>query len=394
MQIFKEEKISDNIVRLYNSDREIYLVGTAHVSKDSVNEIKNIIEEVQPDTISVELCESRYNNIIEKDKWQNLDIIKVIKEGKGFLLFATFVLSSFQKRIGLKLDSIAGQDMIEGVNLSREKGLNLVLADRDINVTLRRAWNLASFKEKAIILETIFEAIFEKDKVGQDEIKELMEDGDLLSSLMTEFSKKLPFIKKVLIDERDLYIANKIKNLNSKKIVCIIGKGHLNGIKNLLINDFIYDENIEIIPEKKSKVKFANYIVPLIFIVIIIMGFIKGKAIALNMLKYWILANGLFTSIFLIPILANPLTILSAWIVSPITSLNPTIGAGIVLSIIEAFFKKPRVKDFENLTNDISSFKGFINNRITKILLVFIMGSIGSSIGTFLGLPFILSLLK
>ncbi|MCX8058437.1 MAG: TraB/GumN family protein [Spirochaetes bacterium] len=394
MQLFKEEIINENVVKLTKDEKEIYLVGTAHVSKDSVKQIREIIEEVNPDTIAVELCESRYKSIIEKERWQNLDIIKVIKEGKGFLLFATFILSSFQKRIGLKLDSISGQDMIEGVNIAKEKGINIVLADRDINITLKRVWSLASFKEKMIILETIFESIFEKEKINESQIKELMEDGDLLSSLMTEFSKNLPFIKKTLIDERDLYIANKIINSEGKKIVCIIGKGHLSGIKTLLANRFNYDVSIETVPEKKNKVNIASYIVPLIFLIIIILGFIKGKTIALNMLKYWVVANGFFTSLFLIPILANPLTIVSAWVVSPITSLNPTIGAGIVLAIIEAFFKKPRVKDFENLSEDMTTFKGFIKNRITKILLVFIMGSIGSSIGTFVGLPFIVSLLK
>jgi len=394
MSEFKAEKISNNIFRIYNSEKDIYLIGTAHVLKESVEEIRKLVEEVNPDTIAVELCESRYNSINDKNRWENLDIIKVIKEGKGFLLFANFVLASFQKKIGLKLKSNAGQDMIEGINIAKEKGLKLLLADRDINLTLKRAWKITTFKEKMVIIESIIESIFSNERIDDSQIKELMENGDFLDSLLNEFSKQLPFIKKILIDERNIYIANKIKNSDGKKNICIIGKGHLEGIKDLIVNGFEYDYSIETIPQKQKGLNISKYIVPTIILLIILLGFLKGKKVALEMLKYWVIANGFFTSLFLVPVLAHPITIISSWIVSPITSLNPTIGAGIVLSIIEAFIKKPKVKDFENLSYDITSLRGFIKNRISKILLVFVMGSIGSSIGTFVGIPFLLSLLK
>ena len=383
-----------NTVMLKLNGKEIYLVGTAHVLEESKKEVEQVIKAIKPDAVCVELCESRYKSLKDKNKWKNLDIIKVIKQGKGFLLFANMVLSAFQKRIGMDMKSSPGEEMIKAIEIAENEGIEIILADRDINVTLKRAWSLSTFKDKMKILEILIESIFTNEKIEKEDIDKLMEGGDVFNEVISLFSSQLPGVKKVFIDERDSYLANKIINAKGERIVAVIGKGHLQGIKRLLENGFTYDNSIESVPEKKSNIKKLPWIITGIVILMFIWGFFKGgREVATGMLKAWILSNGIFTSLTALLVLAHPLTIISSWIVSPITSLNPTIGAGLILAMIEAFFRKPRVKDFENLSTDILSFKGFMKNRITKILLVFIATSIGSAIGTFVALPWIASLL-
>lgn len=376
-------------------DKKIILVGTAHVSKESIENVKEAIEEFKPDRVAVELCESRYSSLQDKNRWENLDIIKVIKEGKGFLLLATMILSSFQKRIGLDLGSSPGAEMIEAVNIAKEKNIDLILADRDVNITLKRAWALSKFKDKIKILELLLDSIFAKEKVSDSEVQNLLQDGDLLTTMMNEFAKELPDVKKVFIDERDEYIANKLLTSDGKVIVAAIGKGHMDGIAKKIESNFNYNKDIEQIPVKKNKANLISWIITLIIIGLFASGFfIKGPKVVFSMLKYWVIISGLSCCISSILVLSHPLTILSSWIVAPITTLNPTIGAGMFLSLIEATLKKPRVIDFENLTEDVSKFKGYFKNRILHALVVFFATSIGASIGTFIGIPWITSLLK
>lgn len=386
---------SNTLKVIETKGKKIILVGTAHVIKESVENVKEAINQYKPDKIAVELCESRYSSLQDKNRWENLDIIKVIREGKGFLLLATMILSSFQKRIGLDLGSAPGAEMIEAVNLAKENNIDLILADRDVNVTLKRAWALSKFKDKIKILEVLLESIFTKEKLSEDDVQNILKDGDLLTTMMNEFAKELPDVKKVFIDERDEYIANKILSSNGNVILAVVGKGHLEGIAKKIESGFEYDSNIENIPVKKNKTNIIGWIITLIIVALLGVGFfIKGPKVGLSMLKYWIIISGASCFISSILVLSHPLTIIASWVVAPITTLNPTIGAGMFLAIIEATFRKPRVSDFENLTEDISKFKGYFKNRILHALVVFFGTSIGASIGTFIGIPWITSLLK
>ncbi|MFN3411891.1 MAG: TraB/GumN family protein [Exilispira sp.] len=386
---------SANIKIIEKENKRIILVGTAHVAKESIEDVKKAIEYYNPDKIAVELCESRYSSLQDKNRWENLDIIKVIKEGKGFLLLVTMILSSFQKRIGINLGSAPGSEMIEAVNIAKGKNIDLILADRDVNITLKRAWTLSSFKDKIKIIELLVESIFSKEKLSESELQNLLQKSDLLNNMLNEFANQLPNVKKVFIDERDLYIANKILNSGGNVIVAVVGKGHLEGIAKLIESNFDYDDAIETVLIKKNKPNLISWIITFLIIGLFAAGFFfKGPKIVFSMLKYWILISGFSCFISSILVLSHPLTILASWIVAPITTLNPTIGAGIFLAIIEAKFKKPRVIDFENLIEDISTFKGYFKNRILHILVVFFATSIGASIGTFIGIPWITSLLK
>jgi len=388
------EKISENVIKIIKDEKEIYLVGTAHVLKESKEEVEKIINLVDPDIVCVELCESRYESLKEKERWKNLDIIEVIRNGQGFLLFITMILSSFQKKIGLNLDSTPGDEMIIAIELAKIKDRKVIFADRDINITLKRAWGLSSFKDKINIINILLLSILFGEEVEEKEIKELLKGEDLINELMDYLSKKLPAVKRVLIDERNLFIADKILNSGGKKIVAVIGKGHLSGIQKILESDFSIDNSINEIPKPKITSKIIQWVILGIIMILFILGFIKGKSVGISMILTWILVTGTCTAISTLIAFAHPITILSSWIIAPLTTLNPTLGAGIFLALIESFFHKPRVLDFENLHNDILSFRGFIKNRVSKILLVFVLSSIGASIGTFVALPWITTYLK
>ncbi len=374
--------MEENLFHLTIENKEIYLLGTAHVLDKSKEEVEKYIVEIDPDTVCIELCEARYNSLKDENRWKDLDIVKVIKEGKAFLLLANMILSSFQKRIGKNLQAKPGLEMIEAVKLATEKDKNIVLVDRDVNITLKRAWTLSNFSEKMKIIEVLLESIFSNEKIEKDEIESLMKDGDMITEMMNELSNKLPKVKEVLIDERDYYIANKIYNSEGKKILAVVGKGHINGIVKYLEEKRFEKstEELETIP-KSSKLKIGPYIFGLLLIAIFVLGFMKGTKVGVDMLYAWIIASGITTSIAALLVMAHPITIILSWLAAPIKLILPPVSAGIFLAPIEAILRKPRVIDFENLSEDITTFKGFIKNRVTRILLLFASVTMGAIIG-------------
>jgi pheromone shutdown protein TraB len=352
----KLEKITENLYYEKYNGKEIYILGTAHVLDKSKEEVEKYIEELDPDTVCVELCESRYNSLVEENRWKDLDIVKVIKEGKAFLLLSNMILSSFQRRIGKDLSSQPGAEMISAVKIAKERGKNIELIDRDVNITLKRAWSLSKFSDKIQILEVLMESIFSREKVKKEEVEELLANSDILNNMMQELASKLPKVKEVLIDERDFYIANKIKNSSGNKILAVVGKGHINGILKYLSSDNEMKDLSELlyVPENKT---------------------------GIEMILAWTIASGITTSISALLVMAHPVTIILSWLAAPVKAIFPPISAGIFLAPIEAYLRKPRVIDFENLGEDITTFKGFLKNRVTRILLVFVAVTIGAIIG-------------
>jgi len=390
---------SDTISRLQIGEREFILVGTAHVSKASVEEVREVIHGEEPDRVCIEIDETRYNSLIKKQHWQNLNIGQVLRERKGFLLLANLVLSSFQRRLGVEMGVAPGEEMLAAVQVCQEQGIAFSLCDRDIQVTLRRAWARSSFWGKNKMLAAMLSSIFTREKLDPEEIERL-KNRSTFQNMMEELASFLPSVKEVLIDERDRYLATRLYNAEGKKIVAVIGAGHVEGIiENLraleagtLEND---TSSLVTIPPRKKISRVLPYLVPTIILGLIVAGFFRsGWQLSLSMMWKWILVNGTLSAIGSLLALAHPITIAAAFLGAPITSLNPTIGVGLVTGIIEATLRKPRVTDFENLPEDLLSFRGFFRNRITHILLVFLFSSIGSSLGTFIGIPYLTSLLR
>jgi len=389
------EKTTNNnnmIHRLSFEDKEIILVGTAHVSKESTKLVASVIEEENPDTVCVELCESRYKAIRQKDRWQNMNIIKVIKEKKAFLLLSNLLLASFQKRIADKFDIKPGAEMIKAIETGESIGAKIHLADRDIRVTLSRAWRVMGLWGKIKILFQLLLSVGKIDEISEEDI-EKMKQEDMLQTLLSDVKKSLPVLGNILIDERDRYLAHKIKEAPGKKIVAVVGAGHISGIKRYWNTETDIDELKEI-PPKSTFSGLLKWILPLIILVVFILGFFYGgMAAGTHMITWWVMANGLLAGLGATIAFAHPFTILSSILAAPLTSLNPMIAAGWVAGLVEAFARKPKVKDFENLPEDILSIRGFWKNKVTRILLVVIFTNLGSSLGTFVAIPLMVKVL-
>lgn len=376
-----------NIDRLYIGDKEIILVGTAHVSKESTRLVTEVIEAEKPDTVCVELCESRLQSIRQKDRWQNMDIIKVIREKKAFLLLSNLMLASFQKRIAEKLEVRPGEEMIKAVETAEALNARIITADRDIRVTLLRTWRIMGLWSRAkIMFQLILSVVGGLDEISGEEV-EKMKQSDILETLLTDVGKAFPVLRNVLIDERDRYLSHKIKTAPGNKIVAVVGAGHVPGIKTYWDSDTDI-RALEEIPPPGKLVGILKWLFPAAILLLIILGFFRGSAGAgKEMIVLWVLAHGILAGIGSIVAMAHPLTVLSSVMVSPLTSLHPLIAAGWVSGLVEAVLRQPKVWDFENLSEDVMSVKGFWKNKVTRILLVMVFTDMGSAAGTYIALP-------
>ena len=370
-----------NVHKIQLGDKEVILIGTAHVSPKSVEEVREVIEVERPDAVAVELCQGRYNSIINKDQWQNTDIGKVIRQGQTMLLLSTLVMSSFQKRIAKNFEVAPGQEMIQGIQSAKELGANLVLADRDIQVTLKRLWQNVGWKGKTQIVYELFSSIFFSEEITEKDLEE-MKSGDMLDAALNSLSESFPELKAILIDERDQYLAQKIKTAPGNKVVAVLGAGHIPGVKKELFRE----NNLQTLSQLKVKEKGSKWWLwafPVLLLAVIGFTMKNDLPSGINQLVAWVLWNGSLSAIGAAIALAHPLAILTAFVVSPISSANPLLAAGWFAGLTEAYLRKPSVQDFHSISDDLTSITGFWKNRVTRILLVVALTNVGSGIGTF-----------
>lgn len=375
--------MNPNITKLDVNGKEIYLIGTAHVSLTSRQEVKDCIDEVHPDSICIELDEDRYEAFQNPKRWEETDIIQVIRENKTGYMIVNLILSSYQRRIAKKMNVQAGQEMLQGIESAKEINAHLVLADRNIQTTFKRIYRKHSFWQKIKLFSSMILSIFEDEDITNEDIENLKQ-ADVLDVALKDIGKEYPIVAQVLIHERDQVLAYKIKNAPGNKIVAVLGAAHIPGIKEEIYKDQDINE-LESIPKKKATSKIIGWIIPIAIILMILSMFTANSALGLEQIKNWILWNGSLSALGTLIAWGHPLSILTAFIAAPITSLNPLLAAGWFAGLTEAFIRKPKVKDFENLMDDVSSVKGFYKNRVTHILLVVILANLFSTLGTVIG---------
>ncbi|WP_432407878.1 TraB/GumN family protein [Wukongibacter sp. M2B1] len=369
-----------NVHEIDIDDRKIILVGTAHVSKHSVDEVKEIIEREQPDTVCVELCKSRYDSIYDKDRWANMDIVKIVKDGKALLFLINLILSAYQKKMSKQLGVQPGQEMIQGIESAKEVDAELVLADRNIDITFKRILASISLWDKIKLLFQLIYSIFKDEKITEEDLDKIKSE-DMLDSALKEMSESMPKLKVPLVDERDRYLAQKIKEAPGDKIVAILGAAHVPGIKEEIKNDNDL-EKLTKVPDKSKKMKIISWTIPVAIILFIASTFTINKDMGTQQIMSWILWNGSLSAIGAVLALAHPLSIVTAFLAAPISSLNPLLAAGWFAGLAEVLIRKPSVKEFQNLTDDILSLKGFWRNKVTRTLLVVVLVNLGSVLGT------------
>jgi pheromone shutdown-related protein TraB len=374
-------QLPESVKHITVEGRDIYLVGTAHVSKESVEDVRMTIEALKPDTVAVELCESRFKALTQRDNWENLNIFKVIKEKKAVFLLAQLIMTSFYRRLGEKLDIQPGAEMLEGIKLAQKNNANLTLADRNIDITLKRVWGYLGFWSKLNLLARLLAGLFEKEEIDA-ELIEKIKNSDLLEEMMAEFTEKFPEIKKRLIDERDIYLAQKLRDAPGQKIVAVIGAGHVGGITEKIQQEHDLEPLTEI-PPKSNTGKVIKWAIPILILLLLVVGFFKGGVEhSIESVYIWILVNGFLSAAGAAIALAHPLTVVSAFLAAPLTSLNPFLAAGWVAGLVQALIRRPTVADFEKLPDEISTVKGFWSNPVTKVLLVVVLANLGSTLGT------------
>ena len=375
---------STDIHRITIDEREFVLVGTAHISQDSVDTVKTVIQDENPDTVCVELDEQRHRALRNPRHWESLNLVQVLRQGQAPFLLANLTLASFQKRMGLQTGVKPGAELAAAAETAEEMGLDIKLVDREIRTTLLRAWRKASLWKKLNLFSTLLVSLFDTQELNEEELTRLRQT-DTLSAMLDEMSDILPTVKTILVDERDTYMAHHISRSPGKKVVAIVGAAHMPGILKKLEGRIDAKEiaELSVIPEKSTFSKMLPWLIPAVVVGLFVYGFIAGNSEQLaDAAVAWILANGILAALGALVALGHPLTVLSAFVAAPITSLNPTIGAGFVTGLVQAWVAPPVVKDLENVSEDIAALRGWWRNRLTRVLLVFLLSSLGSAAGT------------
>lgn len=375
--------VEENITRIHQDGKEYILIGTAHVSKHSAEQVKEVIEAEKPDAVCVELDKQRYQSITDGSKWKEMDIIQVIKEKKASLLLMNLAISSFQNRMADQFGIKAGQEMIQGIESAKETGATLVLADRNIQITFARIWGGIGLKGKALLLSQVIAGIFSKESITEEEL-EKMKSQDTLQAILNEFTETFPRLKKPLIDERDQYLAQKIKEAPGEKIVAVLGAAHVPGIKEEIKKEQDLTK-LTAVPPKSKWPKIIGWSIPVMILAIIAYTFIANPQAGLSQTFSWILWHGGLSALGAAIALGHPLTVLTAFLAAPITSLNPVLASGWFAGLAQAYVRRPSVKDFETLSEDVFSVKGFWKNKVSRILLIVVLSNLGSTLGTVIG---------
>lgn len=375
----------DSLVRIAWQQKELVLVPTAHVSRQSAFFAREAIEFEKPDSICVELDEDRYKSLTEKKKWENTSVSSIIKSHKTGFFLVNLALASYQKKVAKSLGSQgSGSEMLAGIEAAKEKNIPLVLADRSVQTTFQRLWRPLKGKDRIRLISGLAGSLFDREEISEEDLKKL-EQKDELTAALGQMEKEFPSISRVLVTERDQYLACRIKNAPGKKVLAILGAAHTIGIQKWVGDDAISLQELEKVPPKGKGGKIFLWCLSAALILLVALTFTRNPDTAKSQVLYWILSHGILAALGCALCLAHPLTILTGFAAAPLSSLSPLLAAGWFAGLVEAHLRKPTVKDFESLGEDCSSFRGFLRNKVTRILMIVVCANIGSTLATVLG---------
>lgn len=391
-EVLPQEQVSGvKAVRVEAHGKVFHLVGTAHISRKSVEEVREAVETLNPDCVCVELDAERLEALKNPNRWDKLNLGEAIRKGRGPFLMANLAMAAFQKKLGLSTGVKPGEELAEAVRAAEERSIRTELVDRNIRTTLLRAWRKTGFWKKNWLLSSLLASAFDDTKIDEEELARLKE-SDTLSNLMDEMAKIVPSIKEILIDERDVYMAGKLARAQGENIVAVVGAGHMPGLTKALQRDVTESElaALDVIPEKSLLSRSLPYAIPTLVIGMFVAGFFWADPTKVKeALIAWALITGSLAALGAALALGHPVTIITAFVAAPVTTLHPAIGVGMFTGVVQAWAGKPRVRDAEKLLDDLSCWKGWWTNRVSRVLMVFFLSSLGASIGTFVALGWI-----
>lgn len=376
--------------KLTLNGREFVLLGTAHISQESIDQVTESIKSEKPDCVAIELDEDRLKSMKDPEAWKNLDIVKVLKQHRGFVMMANLVLASFQRRMGTDVGVKPGEEMKAAIATAEEMGIQTAMVDRPIQATLRRAWARNSLWGKCKLLAALISSAFEKEQISVEQI-ETMKNTNEMDHMMDELAGYLPKVKEVLIDERDIYLASHIWDTTGNKVVAVLGAGHLPGVEkrlNALAAGEVTSDTTEIsqVPPPGIGGKIAQWVFPVAMVALVAVGVIFGAPQeSFAALLKWFGWNAALAGIGAILGAAHPLAVIATIVGAPIGTISPVLGVGMFAGLAQAYLCKPKVNDMESLYTDVASLKGIYKNRILRVLLVFLLSQIGGAIGNLIG---------
>ncbi len=383
--------VGQPITRVTRDGVEYTLLGTAHVSRASVTAVRSLIQNGDFDAIAVELCDTRFRALRDREAWRNLDLLKVIREGKAGMVAANLALSAYQRRLAEQFGIEPGAEMKAAADLADERGKPLWLVDREISVTLRRAYRSVGFWDRMGILSGLVASLFERGEVAEADIEKL-KHGDMLQSAFSEFAEQSEPLFRSLIAERDTFMAARLReesaNQSLKKVLVVIGAGHLAGIERELNSQSESAETLlatlKATPPAARWPKWIGYGVLALIIGAIIFAFTRGIGLGTVALRDWVVYTGCGAALGALVGGGHPLTVLTAFVVAPLKPFRPLVPSGAIAAAAEMWLRRPRVADFEALRDDVINWHGWWKNRVSRTLLVFIFTNLGMMIGEYM----------
>jgi pheromone shutdown-related protein TraB len=370
---------------------DVTLLGTAHVSRRSEDDVRQALDSDAFDAAAVELCTPRLERLTGADDWREFDLLRIVRSGRAGMVAAQLALSAYQKRLADQLGVEPGGEMKAAVEAARARELPLWLIDRNIGVTLRRLVRSVPWYQRWFLVTGILATFLSRSDLEESDIERLKE-GDILESTFTEFAERSPALYRVLIAERDRYMAatlrERIRATTPARVLAVVGAGHVDGIARHLAD---IDEpeavraELDRLPPRGRLLRVLPWVVVGVILAGFALGFARSPQFGLRLVGEWVLINGTLTAIGAILARAHPLTVVTGFVAAPLTSLNPTIGAGMVTGAVEALLRRPRVSDFDHLREEIGQPRRWWRNRVTRILLVFLFCTAGSAAATYIG---------
>ncbi len=382
-------------VTIDHDELSITLLGTAHVSRASAEEVTRTIETGDFDAVAVELCSGRFRALTDPEAIGRMDLVEVVRRGKGAVVVTSLALGAFQQRLAERLDVELGADMKAAISAARRRGLPLLLIDRDVGITMKRIYRALSLRRRFHLLSASLASIMSRRQVSEEEI-ERMKEGDALATIFDQFSRQAPELFGPLVRERDRYMVARLLELaregGYRRVLAVVGAGHVAGMAacaDRASPDHPHDPaRVRLELERVPPASRGWRLLPWALVAVIVAGFVVGfwrdSEVGWQMVQQWVVINGTLAAIGAALALAHPLTVASAFLAAPLTSLNPTISAGVVSAAVESWLRKPRMADFATLRDDTASVRGWWGNRVSRTLLVFVFSGLGSVAGTYL----------
>ena len=368
------------------------LLGTAHVSPQSIADVRREIDRGDFDAIAVELCESRHNQLTNPNALEQLDLFEVIRSGKAGMVAASLALGAYQQRLADQFDIKPGAELEAAARAAKRLNKPLWLIDREIGITLKRVYRKAPWWQRFSLLSGLLGSLLSRQKVTGEDIERLKQ-GDMLESTFNEFARGSATLYESLISERDQFMAARLIEEHARastppqQVLVVVGAGHLEGLEAALErgveNPQAQRHTLEQVPTPSRWPKLIPWAVVGVVLMGFAIGFSRSPALGWSLVGDWVLINGSFCALGTLLARGHVLTIIGSFFAAPLTSLNPTIGAGFVAAGIETFARRPRVEDFRTLRQAVTQWRGWWHNRVARTLLVFFFATLGSGVGTY-----------